>query len=246
MAKHKPTHFFSTHLLVLSILAIASSCMAHEGEAGGVFDLLATQRFEPRGDGVDSHVALLESLDEFRVKVAASKLPVVVQFSTDIPRAWGGIREQYQNLAGDYAGKVLFVSVDAQRSDALVKRFMGMFLQIAMKAKQKGDDYSIALQHRLASLLKQLVDMRKGGSAQRVYLFFKGGHLIIPQTEKYASIQALRADVHKQLLSVGRLQVLKVPSWQDTAKAHDLALQHSGDLEGIARRLRVQLCSNSI
>ena len=247
MVKLLPTHIFSTHFLVLLMLAIASPCVAHEGEAGGVFDLIATQRYERRSDGVDSHVALLGSLEDFHAKVAGSRLPVVVQFLNGSSRAWGGIREQYQNLAGEYVGKVLFISVDTSTADEVVKRFLGLFLQLALQAKQKSDAYSNALQHRLATLLQQLLAIRKGDAAQQVYLFFKDGHLIIPQTEKYASIRALQNDVHKQLLSSKRAHVLKVPlPWQQPQPQTDqLALHHTGDLGGLAKRLRVQLCSNN-
>ncbi len=247
MVKRLPTHIFSTHFLVLCVLATASTCYAHEGEATGLFDLIATQQFEPRGDGVDSHVLLCGSLDGFRTKVADSRLPVVVQLSNDNPRVWGGFREQYQNLASDFAGKVLFVSVNAQRADALVKRFMGLFLQLALQAKAKTDNYSKALQHRLGVVLSQLVAMRKGDVTQRVYLFFRDGHLIIPQTHSYETAQKLRGDVHKQLLAKHRAHVLKVPSpWQRAqGKVPALALHLTSDLQGIAKRLHVkQVCSN--
>ena len=151
MAHLLPTHFLSAHLLVFALGTVMVPCAAHEGEAGVVFDIVAAQRFEQRSDGVDSHVAELTTLDEFRVQVGHSRLPTVMQFTNDSTRAWGGNRGLYQDLASDFAGKVLFVSVDAARADEVVKRFMGMFLQLAHQARGKPDAYSTALRRRLAT-----------------------------------------------------------------------------------------------
>ena len=240
MAKHLPTHIFSAHLLVLAMVAIVLPCTAHEGEASGLFDIVASQRFEQRADGVDSHVALLGTLDEFRDQIDRSHLPVVVKFSNISARAWGGNRELYQDLAGDYVGKVLFMSVDVARSEEILTRFMQLFLQLALQARGKTDHYSIALRRRLAVLMQQMVALRKGRSTQ-VYLFFKDGNLIIPQAKSYEKIEALRGDVRTQLLGSHRAQVVKVPSpWHTThAAAVQVALQHCGDVHAIAKRLRL-------
>ena len=250
MAQLLPTHIFSARLLAFALGTVMVPCAAHEGEASAVFDVVASKRFEQRGDGIDSHVVQLTTLDEFRVQVGQSNLPVVIQFSDDSARVWGGTRELYQNLAGDFVGKVLFVSVNAKEADVVVKRFMGLFLQLTLQAQAKTDSYNTALRKRLALLLSQLAALRNG-EGSRVHLFFKDGHLIIPQTERYDQIDVLRRDVRSQLLVSRQAQVLKAPSpWQhatvEVATLGNVNLRHHGDVRALAKRLRVhQICSNN-